>query len=429
MKTLRELQEERGTKVEQATKLVETAQQEKRDMSSDEKTQFDNLEQEIKSLDADIERAKKYEEMNADNGHARNNEDGERKELEKFSLRKALRGAVFGNVDGFEKEMADEAEKEARSAGVEINGVGIPGKIIQPTNEERAAILAGTDVSGSGAGLVNYSNLTVLGQLQSQFLGRQLGMEVVTGLQGRVPIGRKKSFSATWTAENVANTTTVGATDRHELYPHRLTALAQLSKQLINQESADSERLITDELIKAISAALMYATVNGSGSSGEPSGILNVADVDTVSIGTDGGAMTWAHAVELESKVKTDAGNAMNLNYLTNRKVRGQLKQTSVDSGSGRFVWEGKTVNGYNAYANDQVPSDLSKGTNTDNLSAMLFGNWNDAWVGQWGGMDIIVDPYSQKQSALLELQVDSFWDIFVKQPDSFAKIVDILTN
>jgi hypothetical protein len=73
------------------------------------------------------------------------------------------------------------------------------------------------------------------------------------------------------------------------------------------------------------------------------------------------------------------------------------------------------------------VPSNLTK-TTGDNLSAILFGNWNDIWVGQWGGLDLIVDPYSAKKSGLLEVQIDTYWDVLVKQAASFAKVVDAAT-
>ena len=73
------------------------------------------------------------------------------------------------------------------------------------------------------------------------------------------------------------------------------------------------------------------------------------------------------------------------------------------------------------------MPSDLKKGTGT-NLSAMLFGNFSDVIVGQWGGLDIIVDPYTLKKSAQVEITMNAWHDVFVRHDESFAAIKDIKT-
>jgi hypothetical protein len=56
----------------------------------------------------------------------------------------------------------------------------------------------------------------------------------------------------------------------------------------------------------------------------------------------------------------------------------------------------------------------------------MIFGNWEDLIIAQFGGLDIIVDPYTSKTTGLTELQVDSFWDIDLKREESFAIAADI---
>ena len=71
------------------------------------------------------------------------------------------------------------------------------------------------------------------------------------------------------------------------------------------------------------------------------------------------------------------------------------------------------------------MPSDITKGTGK-NLSAMLFGNFADVIVGQWGGLDIIVDPYTLKKSAQVEITMNAWHDVFVRHDESFAAIKDI---
>jgi HK97 family phage major capsid protein len=84
-------------------------------------------------------------------------------------------------------------------------------------------------------------------------------------------------------------------------------------------------------------------------------------------------------------------------------------------------------VNGYRAVVSNQVPSNLTKGTGT-NLSAIIFGNWNDLIVGQWGTLDLMVDPYNQSTSGTVRVVALQDVDIAVRHPESFSAMVDAVT-
>ncbi|MBQ1463042.1 MAG: hypothetical protein IIZ24_02545, partial [Candidatus Methanomethylophilus sp.] len=76
------------------------------------------------------------------------------------------------------------------------------------------------------------------------------------------------------------------------------------------------------------------------------------------------------------------------------------------------------------------VPSNLTKGSGSSavsNLSAMIFGNWEDLYVGHWGGIDIVVDPYSLAEYGDIRLVLNAYNDVLVAEPASFAAIKDII--
>ena len=73
------------------------------------------------------------------------------------------------------------------------------------------------------------------------------------------------------------------------------------------------------------------------------------------------------------------------------------------------------------------MPSDLSK--TTTGLSAVIFGNFDDLMIGQWGGLDIVVDPYSGAKKAQVSVIINSWWDVAVRHAQSFAAIKDALTT
>jgi hypothetical protein len=72
------------------------------------------------------------------------------------------------------------------------------------------------------------------------------------------------------------------------------------------------------------------------------------------------------------------------------------------------------------------VPSNLSKGSGS-NLSALIFGNWQDLVVGQWGGIDIVIDPFTAARKAEIIMTLNAWNDVKVVEPKSFAAIVDVI--
>ena len=84
--------------------------------------------------------------------------------------------------------------------------------------------------------------------------------------------------------------------------------------------------------------------------------------------------------------------------------------------------------NGYKFAWTNQVPSNLIKGSSST-CSAMLFGNWSDLLIGQWGGLDIVKDNVTGAGARIVKLYVFSFNDIFVQRAESFAAIKDITTT
>ena len=113
---------------------------------------------------------------------------------------------------------------------------------------------------------------------------------------------------------------------------------------------------------------------------------------------------------------------------MTTPGVKGLLKQTLLDAGSGQFIWAqgSNDLNGYNSVTSTQVPSDLTKGSGSD-LHAMIFGNWQDLLIGYWGTIDIVVDNITLATNGQIKLVMNQFVDTLVRRPQSFSAAVDII--
>ncbi len=201
-------------------------------------------------------------------------------------------------------------------------------------------------------------------------------------------------------------------------------AYTLFSKQLMNQAVIDVENWVRRELGIAVGQALEIAAINGSGSAPIPRGVLNISGIGDVAGGTNGLLPTWNHMVELETDINAANAPMGRRAYLTTPGVNGILKTVKKDAGSGIFINENGMVNGYPMLFTSNVPSTLTKGSNSD-CHAVIFGNWEELYVMQWGGIDLVVNPYSLDTTSQVRVTINSWWDIAVRHKESFSAMKD----
>jgi HK97 family phage major capsid protein len=414
-----------------------------RAMTAEERASFTTAKDEISGLNDELESALtlEAEEMQAAQREAEQrgkapSTGGQQREEDKikkqYSLLRAINLATQGkSLDGLEKEMQQEAEREARASGLNTSGqIQIPAMLSRSFNPERRDMTAGTTTAGGFTVQTDLGDLIPI--LEPQLMVESMGATMLRGLTGNLDIPRNDAdAAAVWEGENDANAETSPTFDRIQLSPNRLGAFTDISKQVMVQSSIDMENFIRRRLNFAIAKALDYAALNGSGSGNQPLGILGTSGIGSVVGGTNGATPDWADIVDLESALTTDNADLGRLGYLTTPGVRGYLKKTLLDAGSGQFIWpqNATEINGYNVGTSTQVPSDLTKGSATAICHAIIFGNWEDLIIAQWGGLDIVVDPYSGSKNALVTLVVNSWWDTAVRHPESFAAMKDALIS
>jgi HK97 family phage major capsid protein len=221
------------------------------------------------------------------------------------------------------------------------------------------------------------------------------------------------------------------------LSPKRGGTFVDISNQLLRQSSPDVEQLIINDILSATQVGIEKAAISGSGSSGVPEGILNTSGIGVVYSGgaaasgtnANGAAQVWNDWINLETEVAVDNADIGSLAYLTNSKVRGSAKQIKIDAGSGLFIWNPNQteVNGYRVGVTNAVPSNLVKGASGATLSANIFGNFSDLFIGQWGGLEVLMDPYTQSIKGLTRMTINAYVDVAVRRPVSFAAVKDIV--
>ncbi|MBO5545766.1 MAG: phage major capsid protein [Bacteroidales bacterium] len=345
----------------------------------------------------------------------------EKKELKRFSLTKFIREAAAGKLSGFEAEMNEEAAKEMRASGQSLAGVGIPSVLLGLRTFDNNNITTATE----GKEFAAITEWSYIEALRNAMLGARLGVRYIPGMQGNARIVKGGGVSASWLAEEAAASKVKDTFSTVDMTPHRLQILGGYTYDLLKQAALPVEQILWDELIRAHAQALDDAIFNGSGSSGQPLGILANTGIGDVAGGTNGAAISWANIVALESTVGAANGLFGRLAYVTNSKVSGAMKSTPQVAGFPRYMMEDGRANGFAVEVSNAIPSDLTKGTGTA-LSAMIFGNFEEVFVPQWGGLDMIVDPYSSKAKGVVEVTALAYHDVCVRRPACFAAIKDI---
>tara|TARA_R100000781_G_scaffold62877_1_gene39873 strand:+ start:5825 stop:7765 length:1941 start_codon:yes stop_codon:yes gene_type:complete len=358
-------------------------------------------------------------------------------------IRSLLTGDWSSREAGYVRELSREVESKGHKRSTE-KSFFVPFTALS----ERATYVAGTANVGGNLIATDLLAGDFIEALRNQSVMLQAGVKTMNGLVGDVAIPRRSGVGSTyWLANDTTAITFSNSTfDQISLSPKNLAAIQKHSRQVLLQGTPGIEELIRSDLRDGLQLEMDRAILAGSGSSGQPTGIMNTSGINSVAIGTNGGAATLEKIVDLETAVMEDNGavNPNAVRYLTNYKVMGALKKLRAGgsaAGDGAFLYNSDlsaigrggtpaVLNGYGVLPSNQVPSNLTKGSSSGVCSAIVFGDFSQCIMGTWGGgLEITVgedaDDFSK---ALTSIRGILTMDVAVRNPVSFGTIADITT-
>jgi HK97 family phage major capsid protein len=396
----------------------------KPELTAEERTRWTQLRTELKNLDEEIQIEEEREAIQrttaATKGRPVNKQD--EKDIRAYSFVRALQGMVSGKgLTGLELEMHQEAEREA--AGITnigtISGIGVPSMVL--TSKNRADITTGT------APLVPTNIVGFIDALYAKLFAVQAGAMTMSGLTGNVSIPRVSARANSGWATEVANAGDAGSdTEAVSLTPKRLTCYQDLSKQLIMQSPMNVEQIIRNLFISGMYVDLENAIISGAVNG--PTGLLATSNIGNVIGGDHGAAPTLAHMLALIKTIAAANAEFGNLGFAVSPAGRWKLQSTALETGHPQRVWAPDVADmllGYKAYVSSVIPDDLTKGNQSEVCSAIIFGNWAELIIAQFGPLDITVDNLTQAIGNKTRIVLNSFWDSGVKHPASFAAMKD----
>lgn len=309
-----------------------------------------------------------------------------------FSLLKAINNVVNNRaMDVLTSAVNEKGIQEMRKTGLNYAG-----QIQLPVSELRAVTVA-----AEGEDVVATDLYDILEPLRAKNILVQAGAKFMTGLVGDIQVPTMSAGNVTWEGETASAKEAEYTFSSVKLSPKRLTAYVDISKQFIAQDSKDAETLIRQDIVKAINAKL-ESTVLGdlAGTATQPAGIFAGADLDTVADYEDICAMECA--IEDENVFGE-------MKYIMSNKAKAALR-CMAKSEHNDYVLSGNTVDG-------------TPYLNTSHISGkkLAYGDFSQLAIGQWGSLDLIVDPYTKAADGQIRIVVNMYVDAKVLRPEAIV--------
>ena len=349
-------------------------------------------------------------------------------ECRNFSIIKAAQASISGNWSQAAREREINEELSAR-AGRSSSGFFVP-----DAGWQKRAYVTSSGTAGGNLVETQILSDSFIDALRKRLAVTELGATLLTGNVGNLSIPKRTgSSTAYWFGGDNADSITesTGTIGTVSLTPKSVAAYSKFSHLMKLQATPDIENLIRNDFISIVAEAIDAACISGSGCSSQPLGILNTTGIGSVSGGTNGLAPTLDHMIDLKKAVAVDSADSASAGFLTNSKVEAALAKLKDDQNNYLLSPYGSEVGtsrlcGRKMVISENVPSNLTKGSGS-NLSAILYGNFQDLIIATWGTLEVETDISTDFAKGTTGIRVIQSVDCGVRHSESFSAMVDAI--
>lgn len=364
---IREMMEKRATLVAEARKLLDLAEGEKRELTAEERAQYDKTFDEARKLGDKIQREQELREEERRLAEAgRLEPEGKKENPEERKLQAFRNFLVNGNAAEY-RALANDSDAS--------------GGFLHAAEQFVARLIKGLD---NRVFVRQYA--TILPVTGSDTLG--------------VPTLTADPADPTWTTEIAApSEDSTMAFGRRSLQPEQLSKLIKISMKLLRTSALPIENLVADRLAYKFAVAQENAFLNGDGD-GEPLGIFTA---DANGINTDRDVSTGNTDTAVTADGLTEAKYALKAQYRGSARWifhrDGVKKISKLKDGEGQYLWRpGITVGEPDILMG--LPVDESEYVPTTWTTGLYVGalcNWSNYWIAELQGVELqrLVELYA----------------------------------
>lgn len=296
------------------------------------------------------------------------------------------------NLNEVDSAVVNAGATAMRNAGISTTGQ------IQLSAEKRTISVATAD------GVVETEVENILAPLRDNSVLISAGAKYLTNLNGNVKLPVMGKGNVTWEGETASANDAGNTITAKELKPKRLTAFVDVSKQFLIQDSADAEATLRDDIVNAIGEKLQQTILGAeAGTETQPAGIFSV-DASAITSVT-----AFKDVCDLEAKVD-DSNAGANRCYLVSNKAKAGLRNMAKSTKSTELVMQGGEIDGTKVYATSSIADKY-----------IAYGDFSNLVIGQWGGIDLVVDQYTVAKEGCVRLVINCYFDAVITRPEAIA--------
>ena len=413
MKNTVELNKEKEALKTRCKTIVEGAKTEMRMLSQDELNEIDTNKERISSISEEIrsieDQLKSYDNLldfntkkvNVMKAEERNVIVGESRE--KVSLLNMIKKAndctPFNDA---EMDVISRGKAANAAAGFATSGA------IQIATESRALFSVGNDHDD----VVATDLQSILDPLRAKNVLVQAGAKFLTGLRGDIQYPILSGANCAWMAETATATDGGGSISSVTIQPKRLSTFVDISTQFLVQDSVDCEAAIMRDIVNSINTKL-EATILGN-ESDDPAHFSMFYNQTPTSI------TTYQNLCDLEASIENNNIYG-SYTYLVSPNAKAILRGLTKNNKITQLVLEGGEIDGTPVYSSTNVGKGVGSGTPFVQSGNLIFGDFSNLVIGQWGGLELNVDRNTQFASGKVRVGINAFFGVGVLRPQAFA--------
>jgi hypothetical protein len=316
-----------------------------------------------------------------------------------FSFARMVDCMANGKLTGAERELLQESARHAQETFDETR-VRLPWSLF--------ARDLSTASGSAGAFLVATETGEAFDVLRPWSVAARAGVSIVERLRGNQTLPRTTAkTTGYWLAdETTAITSSTPSLGQISLTPKTGGGLVTFSRQLANQAAVES--YVRRELLRTVGTLVDQAILNGSGASGQPTGILATAGVQSQS----GTTLGLAGVTNMKEQCASNNAPDEAIAFVGTPQVRELLETRERATGSG-FVWDADTVASRRALVSSDVPA-----------ATLICGAWSDAILALWGdGFVFELNPFDPTgfKTGTIQARLVVSCDVAIAHPSAWC--------
>jgi HK97 family phage major capsid protein len=358
MKKINELNAERAELIAKMEAITNSES-----LTDELRSEYSGYDTNVKQIDNDITLAKRQEELN----------------------KQKVATMETGTVES-------EVNKEKKHIGVAFR----EWLVDAVENDKKTTFRADPIISSTDSAIIEKTVAAGIDILKSpaEAYVRSLGVQFYTGLKNQLVLPRMAEDTAAFPGENTGAASAGLSTSSLTLAPRRVSHTQSISKETLSEVNPALYTSILQNLLDGV-----WNCVTND--------LFDTAQTDTVGQRQTAG-ITYATIAGLEASLGyTNIGS---LNFVTTPGNKATLKTTARMTAQSPIWGDDNTVLGY--------PASACPGANA---TMMYLGDFSKLVVAQWGGIEIVVDPYKDAAKGLINLTVIGMFDTGCYQPKAIT--------